>query len=401
MHTQRVHKVVRDGTEATRAREGARGLVTTPLMEPNRFLNTFSRISAEKRYTCAHPACLALVSVPAFALRAPSSDAVLPQPATEPAYFPTWTALQHHIRTAHPPTCPHASCNGRTFASHAGLRAHLKVHTDADVEAEGEMRMEMEGRGGEDSGNDEAESRPKKRRRGGEVGRDWRCEEDGCGKEFKSVRLFSCPIYATSLILRYSVLKCWSLLEPQKKALTTHHTITHLGRRDFVCPEIGCARAFGYKHILQRHVARVHAAVRDQGQSGEARGRESDADADADADADEECSDAGEARGGPSGIDAMTGRLYAQRTAIGDSGPTGAGMGRLRQLRCPYPNLSGFSSSSSPLQHLQGAAAACEYAFGRAYDLRRHLEAVHGVVLEKEIVDMWARRVRAGLARGS
>ncbi|ETW80462.1 putative transcription regulator [Heterobasidion irregulare TC 32-1] len=284
-------------------------------------LRAHVKVHEEKRYTCAHPVCLAL-------------------PATEPAYFPTWTALQHHIRTAHPPTCPHASCNGRTFASHAGLRAHLKVHADAD------------------------------RRRGGEVGRDWRCEEDGCWKEFKS-----------------------------KKALTTHHTITHLGRRDFVCPEIGCARAFGYKHILQRHVARVHAAVRDQGQSGEARGRENDADADADTD--EECSDAGEARGGPSGIDAMTGRLYAQRAAAGDSGPTGAGMGRLRQLRCPYPNLSGFSSSLSPLQHLQGAVAACEYAFGRAYDLRRHLEAVHGVVLEKEIVDAWARRVRAGLARGS
>lgn len=327
------------------------------------------KVHDEKRYTCAHPACLALVSVPAFALPAPSSDAVLPQPATEPAYFPTWTALQHHIRTAHPPTCPHASCNGRTFASHAGLRAHLKVHTDADVEAEGEMRIEMEGRGGEDSGDDEAESRPKKRRRGGEVGRDWRCEEDGCGKEFKS-----------------------------KKALTTHHTITHLGRRDFVCPEIGCARAFGYKHILQRHVARVHASGCDQGQSGEGRGRETDVDADAD----EECSDAGDARGGPSGIDAMTGRLYAQRTAAGDSGFIGAGMGRLRQLRCPYPNLSGFSSSSSPSssQPLQAAAAACEYAFGRAYDLRRHLDAVHGVVLEKEVVDAWARRVRAGLARG-
>ena len=336
-----------------------------------------------------HPGCLAPVALPAL-----SSD-----PA-EPAYFPTWTALQHHIRTAHPPMCPRASCDGRTFASHAGLRAHLKVHADADVEAVEDRGIETRESGEQDSG-DEEEHRPRKRRRGGELGRDWRCEEDGCGKEFKSVRLFSCPIYATSLTLRYSVLKCWSLLEPQKKALTTHHTITHLGRRDFVCPEIGCARAFGYKHILQRHVARVHAAVRDQGQSGEARGRESDADADADADADEECSDAGEARGGPSGIDAMTGRLYAQRAAIGDSGPTGAGMGRLRQLRCPYPNLSGFSSSSSPLQHLQGAAAACEYAFGRAYDLRRHLEAVHGVVLEKEIVDMWARRVRAGLARGS
>lgn len=28
---------------------------------------------------------------------------------------------------------------------------------------------------------------PKKRRRGGEIGRDWVCEEIDCGKDFKSV----------------------------------------------------------------------------------------------------------------------------------------------------------------------------------------------------------------------
>ena len=32
--------------------------------------------------------------------------------------------------------------------------------------------------------------RPKKRRRGGEVGRDWACETDGCLKTFKSVSAF-------------------------------------------------------------------------------------------------------------------------------------------------------------------------------------------------------------------
>jgi len=32
--------------------------------------------------------------------------------------------------------------------------------------------------------------------------------------------------------------------------------------------------------------------------------------------------------------------------------------------------------------------------FGRAYDLRRHLRAVHGVVLDKAVVDAWARRIR-------
>lgn len=327
----------------------------------------------EKRYTCVHPGCLAPVALPAL-----SSD-----PA-EPAYFPTWTALQHHIRTAHPPMCPRASCDGRTFASHAGLRAHLKVHADADVEAGEDRGIERRESGGQDSG-DEEEHRPRKRRRGGELGRDWKCEEDGCWKDFKSVRLFS-SLYSRSI--SHSSLLCAYMLtfsDAQKKALTTHHTITHLGRRDFVCPEIGCARAFGYKHILQRHVARVHVAGCEQGEVG-------------DADADEECSDADGAQGGPSGIDAMTGRLYAQRAAAGDSGIAGAGIARLRQLRCPYPDLRDFLSSSSPSQPLQ---AACEYVFGRAYDLRRHMGAVHGVVLEKEAVDTWARRVRAGLARGS
>jgi hypothetical protein len=40
----------------------------------------------------------------------------------------------------------------------------------------------------EADGEDEGEARPKKRRRGGEMGRDWKCEAEGCGKDFKSVR---------------------------------------------------------------------------------------------------------------------------------------------------------------------------------------------------------------------
>lgn len=33
--------------------------------------------------------------------------------------------------------------------------------------------------------------RPRKKRRGGDVGRDWKCDVDGCTKEFKSVGLTS------------------------------------------------------------------------------------------------------------------------------------------------------------------------------------------------------------------
>lgn len=116
---------------------------------------------AGTRYTCAHQSCL-------------------PAPGESPTYYQTWSALQHHMRTAHPPTCPYQSCKGKTFTLQKGLRAHLKIHAQRDQEAELSDAII-----GFDS---EAEAeRPRKRRRGGEVGRDWVCEVDGCVKDFKSV----------------------------------------------------------------------------------------------------------------------------------------------------------------------------------------------------------------------
>ena len=115
----------------------------------------------EKRYTCVNPVC---------------------RNAPESAFYPTWTTLQHHIRTTHPPTCPHEECAERTFASQKGLRAHLKLHDQRALE---DVLSERE------DGSSEEEAPPRKRRRGGEVGRDWKCEVEGCTKDFKSVR-FTC-----------------------------------------------------------------------------------------------------------------------------------------------------------------------------------------------------------------
>lgn len=89
------------------------------------------------------------------------------------------------MRAAHPPTCPYAACGGRTFSAQKGLRAHLRIHAERELEAELERHC---GAGAGDEG--EADDRPRKRRRGGEVGRDWACEEPGCEKDFKSVRRF-------------------------------------------------------------------------------------------------------------------------------------------------------------------------------------------------------------------
>jgi general transcription factor IIIA len=71
--------------------------------------------------------------------------------------------------------CPYPECNGRTFSASKNLKAHLKVHENKEAEA---LLQQQDADAG----------RPTKRRRGGEVGRDWECTEKGCDKTFKSVR---------------------------------------------------------------------------------------------------------------------------------------------------------------------------------------------------------------------
>ena len=113
------------------------------------------------RYACIEPTC----------------TSGSPADSASPLYFPNWTALQAHIRERHPPTCQNPECNGRTFATQKGLKGHLKVHEEREIEAA------LEDAVGEDG-------RPKKKRRGGEIGRDWACNVDECVKSFKSVSVF-------------------------------------------------------------------------------------------------------------------------------------------------------------------------------------------------------------------
>jgi hypothetical protein len=138
----------------------------------------------------------------------------------------------------------------------------------------------------------------------------------------------------------------------------------------------GCGRVFGYKHILQRHQARGHSDEDEQ-----------------QADADEESSEVERPRPkkrksrrdpSPGTIDEITGVAYAERAA-----------GRRVQLKCPHPAMEGFELGV-PVERtsLWGDEAPCEYVFGRAYDLRRHLGAVHDIILDKDIVDLWARNRR-------
>ena len=156
----------------------------------------------------------------------------------------------------------------------------------------------------------------------------------------------------------------------QKKALTNHHNVNHLGRRDFVCPHEYCGRSFGYKHLLQRHLAKLHKA----GSS------------------DAESSDDSEERGGGDNalqqaqglrVDDITGMAYSKRAK--------EQLASSRTLSCPFPSLHGLVCDEAVAGD---SGTRCEYVFTRAYDFRRHLRSEHNLELEKDKVDSWVISAR-------
>ncbi|WVR09654.1 hypothetical protein IAU60_006728 [Kwoniella sp. DSM 27419] len=171
------------------------------------------------RYTCSHPSH-----------------------GTELPSFPVWSALQAHIHAAHPPTCPHAECDGRTFKSTLHLKSHLKTHAEREVD-----RALVDGAGAGEAVDQppiilDGLSRRAKRKRlsevvedgkspklrrlsTGEAGKDWACDHEGCDKSFKT-----------------------------RFAMETHKRAIHLKVRDHICPVDGCGKAYTVKSTLQRHI---------------------------------------------------------------------------------------------------------------------------------------------------
>ena len=147
----------------------------------------------------------------------------------------------------------------------------------------------------------------------------------------------------------------------QKRALTTHYNVSHLHKRDFVCTQGGCDKSYGYKHLLQRHVAQAHKSAEssDPSEDDNVKGVQLD-------------------------IDGITGKSYLERSA------------KIRRaLRCPYPHFpSAFVSGPNSALSVPDSVVPCEYVFGRAYDLRRHLLSEHGRAVDKGAVAAWAEDTR-------
>lgn len=143
--------------------------------------------------------------------------------------------------------------------------------------------------------------------------------------------------------------------------MTTHINITHLGRRDHACSYSGCGKTFGYKHLLQRHMTRMHTTNTTAPQASS------------------------EDEGEPSSIIGwITGTDYTSVSAHRNT--------RRALVPCPWPNR--FETEDSNVDesvHAQDDMGKCTFVFSRAYDLRRHLKADHGLELSKDEADSWVR----------
>lgn len=148
----------------------------------------------------------------------------------------------------------------------------------------------------------------------------------------------------------------------QKKALTAHHNVIHLGQRNHVCPHLHCNSAFGYKHLLERHLAKLHSSTSVHAEtSSEDEAPATDVDDTLD-------------------IQAITGKAYAAR------------LQNAMSIRCPYPHVDALVAAAATLD-VSGPSSSktCEHVLTRAYDLRRHLRSEHGVDTEKEKVGAWVK----------
>lgn len=257
------------------------------------------------------------------------------------------------------------------------MRAHLKLHEEREVEA----GLEEDETDGEQGGED----RPRKRRRGGEMGRDWKCDIEDCEKDFKSVSL--CEIVHECMVSDYYYYAM------QKRALTTHHNITHLGKRDHVCPYEHCNSAYGYKHLLQRHMAKIHST-----QTGEDLATGSDSAETSDVV--DEAAAKGEGRAVQRmDIDAITGKAYADHSF--------QRLSTSKALQCPHPHLAALVSNhdtggNSMSGNVESSSnRACDYVFSRAYDLRRHLRVEHGFEADKDRIDEWLKSEKEKVRRGN
>jgi uncharacterized C2H2 Zn-finger protein len=168
--------------------------------------------------------------------------------------------------------------------------------------------------------------------------------------------------------------------------MNVHINVSHREQRDFKCDHAQCGRTFGYKHLLQRHMAKIH-GIRSEGHDSSELGAQN--------------SGRGIKRKNGTSmvveapfIEALTGKAYKRRgevpepSSVSTTTPSPTKASR-KIIRCPWPHFSRRNGDAGGMErgdHIQGQ---CEAIFHRAYDLRRHLKAGHALLVEKVELAAW------------
>lgn len=311
--------------------------------------------------------------------------------------FPTWSALQAHMREAHPPTCPYPACGGKKFKNRDNLKMHVRRHEQKEAElAEAPRDVESGIRWEE----------PTPAQSTSAMMRSFRCDwqaspgentAKSCTKVFKSLH-----------------------------AMKTHVRVAHLRERPFACP---CGKSYGHRHLLKRHAANCAASAQKQDNDNDETPQDdrrfpsvTPDDALDSEDEDDVFRHGGGAlpdtlreqpsphtrkrrasaslaaerpwdRSGASMLQLLTGHSYANVPAA-DQEPAHVHPSvhkKRRQMRgrvvaCPWPKLQALmprdQGNSSVDAALATPSTECQHCFSRVYDVRRHLRSQHHVELE-------------------
>ncbi|KAG8883020.1 Strongly-conserved Zn-finger binding protein (TFIIIA) [Tulasnella sp. 403] len=117
-----------------------------------------------------------------------------------------------------------------------------------------------------------------------------------------------------------------------------HCKVKHKGQLNYHCPHEWCERRFGYKRNLQHHLRTCRPPSPDMSAVEKT-----------------------------SVIDQITGQEYVDKA-----------LAKPRVFTCPW----------NPTNN--GEGEMCGHIFGRWYDLRRHMKAVHGIEAYSEVLQSFA-----------
>ncbi|KDE06418.1 hypothetical protein MVLG_03324 [Microbotryum lychnidis-dioicae p1A1 Lamole] len=318
----------------------------------------------------------------------------------------TWSALQKHTKTVHPPRCHYPECDNKTFTTNRGLRNHIASIHEGSTSAEdtdaphktttSRSRRKRKRRSGRKRGSDEEELEAQETEtdaNDGNVTSEWEQSEWDREDDEREERM----------LLDFAAggkKKRRIVLAPEAVWKCTHGA---------------CKRPFKSSDALGRHVKALHSIERlvpivevpvhrprsqSRGTSmGPAPPKEDDLDFAQDS-TDLEAlpplpplpkrKRAPKSPTAMSLIESITGYGYAP--ADEDERSQAASK---RQFPCPWPDIAKLDHRiivddilCSPNGHIV-QTGSCEYWFSRVYDVERHLRGAHQVVVEREELEQW------------